>query len=225
MHTSTGYHQQGAALIVTLVMLMLLLLLSSSLAEMAILDAKAARNDADRQVALQAAESALADARSDIYTAWTSASRGSLFNSHSEAVFSPGCNRGERNPYQGLCAGDVGSANLLTDELNNKFDLSTSDLASVQFGRFTGRRMPSAVGPFPAQLPRYIIELIRKISLETSSTYLYRISALGVGTQPGNQVLIQSVLQVSISSTQPITFKRINWREIQNWQDLRQLPH
>ena len=223
MSSTAGYHQQGAALIVTLVMLMLLVLLSSALAEMAILDAKAARNDTDRQVALQAAESALADARTDIYMAWTSASRGSLFSAHSEAVFSPGCNRGQRNPYQGLCAGNAGSVNSLTDELISQFDLSDSDLASVQFGRFTGRRMPSAVGPFPAQLPRYIIELSRKISLETSTTYLYRISALGFGTQPGNQVLIQSVLQVSISSTQPITLKRINWREIQNWQDLRQL--
>jgi type IV pilus assembly protein PilX len=190
--TPNQYHQQGATLIVSLAMLLVVLMLSTSLAGMALMGEKAARNERDKHIAMHAAEAALADAEKDIENSTAKASRSALFSPYSTEGFTEGCGKGDGNKYQGLCInhGSQHKAAWLDVALTN----SDTNSASVQFGRFTGQTMPSGVGPFPAQLPRYIIELMLDTTpgLSASPLYFYRITAVGFGADSSTQIVLQS---------------------------------
>lgn len=54
--------QAGASLLIALIMLMLVMLLAATVARMALINEKSARNDRDRHIAFEAAEAALRDA-------------------------------------------------------------------------------------------------------------------------------------------------------------------
>lgn len=86
-----------------MVMLVVILMLSASLAGMAQINEKAARNERDQQIAMHAAESALADAELDIENADGLTARGAIFSAHSAEGFSENCGSGAENRYQGLC--------------------------------------------------------------------------------------------------------------------------
>ena len=184
--------QHGAVLIVALVMLAVLLLLGTSLASMAWLNEKAARNDRDRIVAFQAAQSALADAELDIENSTYSSSRSQIFSPSSSEGFAVGCNAGTTNRYQGLCAQVVDQKPAWQTVDLAKTDESS---ASVEFGRFTGKTMPHGEGPFSIYLPRYVIELIPDNTPGQTSArkFMYRITAIGFGSDAETQVALQAV--------------------------------
>lgn len=215
-------HQQGATLIVTLAMLLVVLMLSTSLTGMALMGEKAARNERDKYIAMYAAEAALADAEKDIENSTVSTSRSAIFSAHSNEGFTEGCSRGDTNPYQGLCtnASHPEQAAWLTADLTN----TDTDSVSVPFGRFTDQTIPNGAGPFPAKLPRYLIELMldKSPDLPTSPMYMYRITAVGFGTDVSTQIVLQShYRKVTASDQQTQKAGRLSWREISNWQELK----
>jgi len=189
--------QTGASLLVTLVMLLIALLAGLSMANLAMMNEKTDRNERDRVVALQAAEAALADAELDIENSSSAASRSSLFSPHSAIGFEINCARGDSNVFQGLClnTGDARRASWKTLDITS----AGANSPSVRFGRFTGQSMPFGAGPFPARLPRYLIELMpdNVPGQSTRATYLYRVTAIGFGTDPHSQAVVQSFYRKS----------------------------
>jgi len=184
--------QRGATLIVSLVMLLIVLMLSTSFAGMAVMGEKAARNERDKQIAMHAAEAALTDAEKDIENSTAASSRSVIFSPYSTEGFTDDCGKGDENRYQGLCANyESGKKDAWL-----AVDLANTDTGSpsVQFGRFTGRVMPSGAGPFPGRLPRYIIELMLDDTpgQPTHAVYIYRITAVGFGTDSSTQIVLQS---------------------------------
>ncbi len=227
LHKSCIPCQRGATLIVSLVMLLIVLIIGSSLAGMAQMGQKAARNERDRQIALHAAESALTDAEADIEGSTSVNSRSRIFSRYSSLGFSEECAKGDSHPYQGLCTHQKGHrsawrmANIVS---------AGSNSPSVQFGRFTGKTLPSGNGPFPAQLPRYIIELIPDTTAGDAAgpVFLYRITAIGFGSSSATHIVLQSFYRKtddrnSDSDTPNHTGRmsgRLSWREIPNWHDI-----
>lgn len=193
--TRTRHRQRGAALIVTLLMLVAVLMLGTSAARVALQEEKAARNDRDRQVALQAAEAALLDAETDIENAAYENSRSHIFVPHRAEGFSEGCGSGLANLYLGLCLRAEEGSSPVWREVDFLDD--SDEAGSVPYGHFTGRVFPSGAGPMPARLPRYIIELMPYNAEGEGATgedisYLYRVTAIGFGMRLPTQVVLQT---------------------------------
>src|SRR5690606_35296702 len=99
---------RGMAMPIVLLMLMAALLLGMTAARLVQIDAQAARNGWDREIAFQAAEAALLDGERDVAGAsdWPGA-RAELFHDEpfqdDAAAFAPGCGRGDANRALGLC--------------------------------------------------------------------------------------------------------------------------
>lgn len=212
--------QLGASLIVSLVMLTAVLLLGVSLAQIAMLEEKAARSDRDRQVAMQAAEAALDDAALDI----ESSVRSFLFADDTSEGFAVGCDSRQSELYLGLCRQETqGRAPVwqMVDFQGN------GQNRSVPYGHFTGRRMQTGEGVLPARLPRYIIELMsyagaERAAANSNSTRFYRITAVGFGMRESTQVALQVFYRKNGNAggeTIPPA-GRFGWREISNWQEV-----
>ncbi len=190
-------YESGTTLVFALIMLVVLLLLGVSLAGISIMGEKSVRNENDQQLALYAAESAIIDAELDIEGSQSTTSRSAIFSPDSPEGFIEGCGRGGGNIYQGLCLNILNSPKpiwLLCD-----LTVSGASAASVEFGRFTGKKMPVAKGPLPGQKPRYVIELIadHESGQVDRSKYLYRITAIGFGSTKSTQAVVQSVYRKS----------------------------
>jgi Tfp pilus assembly protein PilX len=182
--------QRGAALVVALCVMLVLLLVGASAARSALDAEKAARGERDRQIALQAAEAALADAERDIDGAGAPGSaRAAMFAPGSAAGFVEGCGNGADN--LGLCRRVAGSGAPAWQ----KARLAGSD-GSTPYGRFTGAGMPVGSGTLPARLPRYVIELMPLVRAGEDagqrSGNFYRITAMGFGANPDTRVVLQA---------------------------------
>ncbi|GAA4031424.1 pilus assembly PilX family protein [Actimicrobium antarcticum] len=197
MTAITTSSQRGIALIVVLIWLMVATLLAVSAVQIGLQEQKAARSQRDQDIALQAAEAGLLDAEMDIENSPDlRLSRSALFGRRSMAGFpqeqEPLCQRGGRNPYQGLCR----LADASVAPAWQQVDLSDEAAATtVAYGRFTGRSMQTGVGMLPARLPRYLIELMRYRQVGESAEqpeYFYRITAIGFGASGTSQVVLQS---------------------------------
>lgn len=191
------HEQRGASLVVSLLMLIAVLLLGISAAQIALQGEKAARNDRDRQIALQAAEAALMDAELDIEgSPDPSRSRSDVFGPDNRMAFDgAGCSGGAGNRFLGLCmrADDDGAPAWKTIDF-----LDTSDNAkTVPYGHFTGQSFQTGVGSLPAKPPRYLIEQVvynrggEGVTKE-DITYFYQITAVGFGTREDTQVVLQT---------------------------------
>lgn len=191
-HKQLPTKQHGVTLIVAMVMLLILMMFSVSLAGMAIMSEKAARNERDKQVALQAAESALVDAEMDIENSSSATSRSTIFSTDSAQGFSEECGKGDDNIFQGLCmTTQAAQAPIwMTVDITN----TDGEAVSVPFGRFTGQTLPHGASLFTVQLPRYLIELMPDHSTghAAKAVYMYRITAVGFGTDRKTQVVLQS---------------------------------
>ena len=183
---SFALHQRGATLVVTLVLLVVVIILGVSAAVMGNLGERMARNSRDQNIALQAAEAALRDARQDILTA-------RRFNGGTGATAT--C---DGAGFKGFCLAATTGAPV--------WDRYLEDTArSVQYGELTARtaaqvfRDDSVPGGVRAQ-PRYVIEALpdpEGVSLRapSSSNWVYRITAIGYGALPGTQVIVQEVIR------------------------------
>jgi type II secretory pathway pseudopilin PulG len=93
--------QRGISLVVVLFVLIITSLLGVGATQIAMMSERAARSDRDQQIALQAAEAALADAELDIFN-----TRRSLFSPPNPSLFEAGCGTGAS---MGLCNGLAGT--------------------------------------------------------------------------------------------------------------------
>ncbi|MGZ5818737.1 MAG: pilus assembly protein, partial [Burkholderiaceae bacterium] len=155
--------------------------------------------DRDRQIALQAAEAALADAELDIENSPDSKkSRSHIFSKNSTLGF-PGdeeasCQSGEGNIYLGLCSHSSDYVKPVWLLVNLADDKSAIPNA-VPYGTFTGKSFPVAQGVFPSKLPKYIIELLvynHAGERADQVSYFYRVTAIGFGARDTTSVVLQS---------------------------------
>lgn len=187
--------ERGVSLIAALIMLVAVLSLGISAARIALQGEKAARNERDRQIALQAAEAALLDAETDIEASPDPArSRSHLFTQDRTEGFAEGCSVGESNRFLGLCLRAQQGPPIWSVV---DFLADGAGMRAVPYGHFTGQSFPAGEGSLPAKLPRYVIELM-PFNLEGESassdsvSYFYRITAIGFGTRESTQVVLQT---------------------------------
>ena len=184
--------QRGAALLMALCVMLVLLLLGVATVRSALGAEKSARGERDRQIALQAAEAALADAERDIEGGNAPASeRAGLFAHDSGAGFVDGCGNGAAN--LGLCRRVAGSA---APAWQRAHLADANDRHVIEFGRFTGAMLPFGRGTLPSRAPRYVIELMpyaragEDAGRRTGN--VYRITAMGFGASDTTRVVLQS---------------------------------
>jgi type IV pilus assembly protein PilX len=196
--------ERGAALVTMLFLMLALLMMSLSATRAALAGAKSARYERDRQVAHAAAEAALIDAERDIDGAAGPASpRTAIFTALDADAFAERCTgQAEKT---GLCklAPGAGPPAWQAADLAGE--------AAVEYGRFSGRALPTGAGTLPAAAPRYVLELL------PGAQPLFRITALGVGADPATVVVLQSYYRRAAGSAPG---KRLGWREIANWPEL-----
>ena len=144
---SKAAHQSGAVLIISLIMLLLLTLIGTTAMQTSSLEEKMAGNLRDRDIAFQAAESALRDAENDIAVL---PSRISGFTN-----FTVNCGT------NGLCYN--GAVNEYSPAIWTTANMTASP--SVAYGSFTSA---TAIPNVSAQ-PRYIIEGLPGAGVYTES--------------------------------------------------------
>ncbi|RZI43226.1 pilus assembly protein [Herbaspirillum sp. HC18] len=211
--------QRGASLIVCLLMLLAVLMLGTSAAQIAVQEEKAARMDGDREIALQAAEAALKDAELDIELS----PRSHLMKK--PEAFIDGCGQGLGNPNLGLCAPAIVGMPPVWLKIETGI---AGEAASVPYGHVTQRSLGNGQGATFNEPPRYLIELVLtpasgKPGSEAAKAFLYRITAIGFGRKDSTQVVLQSLYRKAVSPQQDSEppGRRTGWREILNWQELR----
>jgi type IV pilus assembly protein PilX len=206
--------QQGAVLIVALLFLVILTLLGLTAMSGTTMEERMSGNSRDMNVALQAAEAALRDARRDInrlpINGVPREMHRALFTGPSGAFGS--CNVG---PARGLCRESaevtfgpaqeaVMPPTLEIPSLHASFDAGTRSFAT--YGEFTGApELKATVGGSAntrlAEQPRYVIELFclptRGVDTMGSAYQVYckfyRITARGYGVNPNSQVTLQEM--------------------------------
>ncbi|MDB5746858.1 MAG: pilus assembly protein [Massilia sp.] len=204
--TAPSGRQQGAALATVLFLMLAVLMMSVSSTRAALMAAKSARVERDRHVALAAAEAALFDAERDIDGAAGPASpRAAIFALGDAGAFMEGCTGGaERTGLCRLVAAPGVPAWQATDLAGDR---------AVEYGRFSGRAMPTGAGLLPSRLPRYLVELLTVPGAQPR----YRITAIGFGADAATVVVLQGYY-ARASGIAP--GKRLGWREIANWPEL-----
>lgn len=191
--------ERGAALVTMLFLMLALLMMSLSAMRAALANAKSARYERDRQVAQAAAEAALLDAERDIDgAAGPSSPRTAIFAALDPGAFAERCTG--KAEKAGLCKTTAAAPAWQAADL--------AGTAGVEYGRFTGRTLPTGVGTLPAAPPRYLVELL------PGPQPLFRITALGVGADPATIIVLQSHYRRTNGGAPG---KRLGWREIANW--------
>jgi len=190
-----GRRQACAVLLAVLMTLVVVLLLGVSAAQMALQGERAARGERDRHIAFQAAEEALMDAENDIEGSVALPGRSAMFAADSALGFTDGCGAGLASSTLGLCQHAATGTPPVWQSVDFDDDGAAS-ARSVPFGRFTGARMETGNGFLPFKRPRYIIELVPYTrageDAATQRSYFYRVTALGFGSNPTSQVVLQS---------------------------------
>jgi type IV pilus assembly protein PilX len=205
--------ERGVTLLVTMLLLVGVLLLGASAAHMAVLAERSARAERDHLLAFEAAEDALMDAEHDIEGQGTDPARAGQFalDADGKAPAMADCTAAGEGPEQGLCAaaatGDATPAWLALD---------LAQTGSIPFGTLTGATMATGQGTLPFQRPRYLVERLARPGVDGRPSYQYRVTAVGFGSRPGNEV----VLQTSYRRVADGGGGRQSWREIANWREL-----
>lgn len=187
-HVTTGRKQQrGMSLILVLLFLIILTLAGVAASTMSLNSERMARNSRDETIALQAAEAALRDARTDI-----SVTRGLFGYTGASAT----C---DTAGYKGYC--------LVATSGSQVWNLYIEDNArSVELGEITGltnaQKMPTVSTSRSngvAKQPRYLIEPLPDLDDlgfgAPNVKFVYRISAIGYGANPSTKVLVQEVVR------------------------------
>lgn len=184
--------ERGSTLLVGMLILTIMALLGLSAAVIGKSDERMARNSRDRNVAFFAAEAALRDARLDIR------SPGSRISGKSGA--DPAC-----DVVQGFCT----KATIAGDPQAWEVPLTSAMIdptRSVAIGEITGKAkfsMGEGYSGSVSQQPRYVIEVLTGATAQAGwglgvndpTQYLYRITAIGFGTNAGTRVLLQEVIR------------------------------
>ena len=165
--------QRGAILVVTLLFMTILTILGITALSTGVLEEKMARNSRDYNIALQAAEAVLQDARFDLQGIGTR--NPVIINSEH---FVADCTAA-------LCIKALsGSSNVWEIETN-----WTDTTKSARFGQYTNN-LALPVSPSPggvAAPPRYLIEWIATVG----SQNMYRVTARAWGSSTNTMVMVQ----------------------------------
>lgn len=186
--------QQGISLVIVMIFLVILSVLGISAMQGSTLSSRIARNEADRNLAFQAAEAALRDGELDArnlkvdITECTSNAVGCRTKIIDRAT--GGTNDFNDTCIDGLCcsspsAGCGTAATVLPVwSVATRWDVGG---ASVRYGVYTGAT------PLPVvfRQPRYLIEYFAK-----TDAPVYRITAVGFGANDSTQVMLQSTIKV-----------------------------
>lgn len=194
--------ERGSSLIVVLIMLTVIFAMGVISVRLSLFGERAGRNDRDRQVAFQSAESALLDAEIDIMGPNTSVNRRVCkFDSLVVAEFIEGCGTGAN---AGMCqnASAPGDAWKVIKSLYSTETGTTSGNKTIEYGQFTGQTLPTGASGLPVKLPRYIIEAVRYSGTgatndavaSTKTEYAYVVTAMGFGTRAESQVMLQALV-------------------------------
>jgi type IV pilus assembly protein PilX len=183
------FRQSGVALFTVLVFLVVLTILALTAMRSSSLGERMARNTTDRNLAMQAAEAALADAENDIECLMAN-------NSPCDKPTLKADSRGSQRPlfadgggtFDGneLCTNgqcDFASRVLSSDDWDNKPIWDNA----VTYGRFTG----AAPIPIVSEQPRYLIQYQEKGN-SINPKRVFHILALGFGADRNTQVLLQA---------------------------------
>lgn len=178
-----------------MIIIVIVSILGISGARIALMSEYSARNDRDYQVAFQSAESALYDAANDMEGVGTTP-RNDVFVPGNKVDFLQGC--GTSGVSKGLCAAEI-SEGPNVKPVWLQIDLASSTSPAATFGDFTGSSFAAgSTGVRPAQVPRYVIEVIDDRfriggdkSLPQMKNLLYRVTALGFGPRPEAQAVVQ----------------------------------
>lgn len=203
--------QRGMALVFVLIMMSIIFIIAAVSSRLVTEGERTARNDRDRQTALQSAEVALSDAEIDIMGPTSLGTRVSMFGT---LPAGEGCST--ESSTRGYCGRLLPSSSTtsLLDIYRPIFDVSdtSSSRAYAIFGEFTGRTdadgsqfATSTSGALPARLPRYVIE---KTSLNFRNRSLtvgkaldaYIVTAIGYGIKPETQVVLQAVISKPVAT-------------------------
>lgn len=197
--------QHGVALVMALVLMVAVLIVGLASVRAALGDEQSARHERDRQLALRAADAALADAERELAGTPATSPR---FAALAGAGFVAGCGKAGTDQH-GLCT-------RMAPPSWQVIDLASDDPALVRYGTFTLRDLPGV-----AQPPRYLVELI---PLNPAYGRFYRITALGFGLRASTRVVLQSFYRKPPAAgpgppAPPTNLpdKRIGWREVANW--------
>lgn len=203
--------EEGAALIVCLLMMVVILLFGTSAAQVAIQEEKASRHERDRFVAFAASEAALKDAELDIEKSL----RVALYMKEAADRAGGYCEAGAANPLLGLCRPAAPDMFPVWQQLHHD-----PEMISVPLGYFTGRSSALVDSATP---PRYLIEVFPDApphpeSADSLARTTFRITAIGYGSNEHTQVVLQSYFRKAPDGT----WRRMGWREILNWEELRE---
>jgi type IV pilus assembly protein PilX len=169
--------QRGVSLVLVMVFLVILSILGITAMQSSTLSARVARNEADRNVAFQAAEAALRDAENDITYKRFDKTACSTAIAGCRAAPIDGLLNFDATCTNGLCAGVAGSAPWETATVW----ATTGN--SVAYGTRTG----ATALPFVAQQPRYLIE-----GFTLGDDTVYRVTSVGFGANLSTQIMLQS---------------------------------
>lgn len=182
--STRSWHQRtrerGVSLVLVMIFLVILSMLGISAMQSSTLSSRIARNETDRNVAFQAAESALRDAENDI-----------AYRRFDRTACTPstmGC-----RTFEGLLNFDVACTDGLCDTVGAALATNIWETAaiwattgsSVAYGTHTG----AAGLPLVFRQPRYIIEGFQT-GLDGST--VYRVTAVGFGASESTQIMLQT---------------------------------
>ncbi len=194
--------QKGSSLIVVLIMLTVIFAMGVIAARLSLFGEGAARNDRDRQIAFQSAESALLDAELDMMGPNVSLNRRVCkFDSLVIAEFIEGCGTAAN---AGMCQNSLSPGDGWKTVKSNYVTESgsTGTNLTVEYGQFTGQTLPTGSSGLPVKLPRYTIEAVRysgtgsaNDSVASSKTeYAFLVTAMGFGARAETQVMLQALV-------------------------------
>jgi len=198
---------RGMALVFVLIMMSIIFIIAAVSSRLVTEGERTARNDRDRQTALQAAEVALSDAEVDIMGPTSLGTRVAMFGT---LPADEGCST--EATTRGYCGRllPTSSTTSLLDIYRPIFEVSdtSSSRAYATFGEFTGRDDEFAVssgGALPSRLPRYIIEkspISFRNRAQTVGKALdaYIVTAIGYGLNPETQVILQAVISKPVAT-------------------------
>ena len=198
---------RGMALVFVLIMMSIIFVIAAVSSRLVTEGERTARNDRDRQTALQAAEVALSNAEVDIMGPTSLGTRVSMFGTlpAGEGCSTEATTRG----YCGRLLPSSSTTSLL-DIYRPIFAVSdtSSSRAYATFGEFTGRDDEFAVssgGALPSRLPRYVIEKTSLNFRNRSQTVgkpldAYIVTAIGYGLNPETQVILQAVISKPVAT-------------------------
>ena len=188
--------QRGATLAIVLIFLVLVTLIGVTAMTTTTLEEKMAGNLKEQNLAFQAAESALRDAKLDIQglnAAGTVSPTRRNPPISGETGFNDGTDTRPSCSTLGLCA--TATTSFLNAALNTTSILAQSLTAapSVQYGTYTQALPLSDV----ARQPRYIIEAVNvRPQGNTGKLIWYRITARGYGARIESQATLQEVFRL-----------------------------